>query len=221
MGPTGRFPCWDRSVLYRAYCVPCRNKGINAEYIGETGKSIFQRSTTHYQAFRYRRTPSFMLRHCMQSHPLEDPEDSRFGWEVLSKEPTCLRRQVSEALRIRESRQKENKQREMIIKQFTEETNQQKPAPKPNSPNKKPGTEPKPAHKPRSELESETGTGTKSKRAKHKLTIIRSKQKKTKPTPPPEEYIIPKLTHINLNDKLEYNRSTIPFPDDKPPTEEL
>ena len=28
------------------------------------------------------------------------------------------------------------------------------------------------------------------------------------------------MTHINLNDKLEYNRSTIPFPDDKPPTEE-
>merc|ERR1712081_70931 len=37
---------------------------------------------------------------------------------------------------------------------------------------------------------------------------------------PPEEYIIPKLTHINLNDKLEYDRSTIPFPDDKPPTED-
>ena len=25
---------------------------------------------------------------------------------------------------------------------------------------------------------------------------------------------------MNLNDKLEYNRSTIPFPDDRPPTEE-
>ena len=103
--------------------VDCRNNGINAEYIGETGKSIFQRSTTHYQAFRYRRTHSFMLRHCMQSHPLEDPEESRFGWEVLSKEPTCLRWQVSEALRIRESREKENKQRETITKQFIEETN--------------------------------------------------------------------------------------------------
>merc|ERR1711954_219263 len=34
------------------------------------------------------------------------------------------------------------------------------------------------------------------------------------------DYIIPKLTHINLNDKLEYNRSTIPFPDDKSPTED-
>ena len=164
-----------------------------------------------------------MLRHCMQSHPLEDPEESRFGWEVLSKEPTCLRRQVSEALRIRESRQKENRQREMITKQFTEETNQQKPAPKPNSPNKNPGTEPKPAHKPRSEPEpepesepeseldesesesdsedesepeSETGTGTRPKMAKHKLTIIRNKPKKTKPIPPPRRVYHPQVnTH--------------------------
>merc|ERR1711954_625677 len=45
-------------------------------------------------------------------------------------------------------------------------------------------------------------------------------KKKTKPEPPPEAYIISRLTHINLNDKLEYNRSTIPFPDDRPPTEE-
>merc|ERR1712112_785882 len=80
--PAGRFPCWDRSVLYRAYCIPCKEKGINAEYIGETGKSTFQRSTTHYQAFRYRRTHSFMLRHCMKSHPFENPEESRFSWEV-------------------------------------------------------------------------------------------------------------------------------------------
>ena len=106
--PAGRFPCWDRSVLYQAYCVPCRNNGITAEYIGETGKSIHQRSVTYYEAFRYKRTQSFMLRHHLQSHPLEDPEESRFGWEVLSKEPTCWRRQVSKALRIKESREKEN-----------------------------------------------------------------------------------------------------------------
>merc|ERR1712081_93316 len=119
---------------------------------------------------------------CMQSHPLEDPEESVFGWEVLSKEPTCLRRQVSEALRIRESRQKENRQREMIIKQFIEETNQQKPELETNSPNRNPGTGPESAQEARSESESEseseleTRTGTKSKMAKQKLTIIRSKQ---------------------------------------------
>merc|ERR1712081_157415 len=43
---------------------------------------------------------------------------------------------------------------------------------------------------------------------------------KTKPKPPPESHIISKLTHINLNNKIEYNRSTIPDPCEIPPTEE-
>merc|ERR1711954_207414 len=163
MGPTGRFPCWDRSVLYRAFCIPCKEKGINAEYIGETGKSIFQRSTTHYQAFRYRRTHSFMLRHCMQSHLLEDPEESRFDWEVLSKEPTCLRRQVSEALCIKESREKENKQRELLTKQFIEETNRQKPEQEPNKPNQNQDPEPKPAQKPRPRMAKQPITKSRKK----------------------------------------------------------
>merc|ERR1711954_478849 len=31
-----KFPCWDRSVVYRAYCLDCKKKGVTAEYIGET-----------------------------------------------------------------------------------------------------------------------------------------------------------------------------------------
>ena len=189
-----------------------------------------------------------MLRHHMQSHPLEDLEESRFGWEVLSKEPTCLRRQVSEALRIKESREKENKQRELLTKQFIEETNRQKPEQEPNNPNQNPDPKPKPAHKPRSgpthapepesepesdeesepesdsepesNPEPEPGTGHRPNMVNQTLTTSRRKPNKTKSISPPEDYIVPRLTHINLNDKLEYNRSTIPFPDDKPPTED-
>ena len=47
-----------------------------------------------------------------------------------------------------------------------------------------------------------------------------SQKSKPKHNPPPESYIPQRLTHINLNDKLEYNRSTIPFPDNKPATED-
>merc|ERR1712081_57089 len=43
---------------------------------------------------------------------------------------------------------------------------------------------------------------------------------KTKPKPPPESHIISKLTHINLNNKIEYNRSTIPDSCEIPSTEE-
>merc|ERR1711954_518983 len=114
--------------------------------------------------------------------------NTRFGWEVISKEPTCLRRQVSEAIRIKESRDKESLQRDQIINQYMAEP---KPEPEPN---------PKPE-------------------PEQPENLAKDKPNKTKPEPPPEEYIFPLLTHINLNDKLEYNRSTIPFPDDKPPTE--
>ena len=56
---------------------------------------------------------------------------------------------------------------------------------------------------------------------KNRLNQNKSKIRKTKLTPPsPEGYLLTRLTHISLNDKLEYNRSTIPFPDDKPPTED-
>merc|ERR1711954_505490 len=116
--------------------------------------------------------------------------NTRFGWEVISKEPTCLRRQVSEAIRIKESRDKESLQRDQIINQYLAEP---KPEPEPNL---KPKPEPNQPE-----------------------NLAQSKPNKTKPEPPPEEYIFPLLTHINLNDKLEYNRSTIPSPDDKPPTE--
>ena len=103
---------------------------------------------------------------------------------------TCLGRQVSKAFRIKESRDKESLQRDQIINRYLDEP---KPEPEPN---------PKPEPEPN-----------------QTKNLAKCKPNKTKPEPPPEEYIFPLLTHINLNDKLEYNRSTIPFPDDKPPTE--
>ena len=70
-----------------------------------------------------------MLQHQVRSHPLEDLENTRFGWEVISKEPTCLRQQVSEAIRIKESRDKESLQRDQIINRYLSEP---KPEPEPN-----------------------------------------------------------------------------------------
>merc|ERR1711954_257242 len=49
-----------------------------------------------------------MLRHHLRFHLLDDLENTRFGWKILSKEQTGLRRQVSEALSIKESKEKEN-----------------------------------------------------------------------------------------------------------------
>merc|ERR1711954_505079 len=112
---------------------------------------------THYKALKYRRTHSFMLRHHTRCHPLENPDESMFAWEILSKEPTCLRRQVSEALRIKESKDKETQQRTAITNQYvTEQTQTRTQDPKPE-PEPEPKHEPEPEQEPRYEPEQEPG----------------------------------------------------------------
>merc|ERR1712081_157731 len=213
-----RYPCWDRSVLYRAFCLKCKEEGKVAEYIGETGKSVFQCSSNHYDSVKYRRSSLFMLRHQLRSHPEEDPFSPQFGWEIISKEPTCIRRQVKEALLIKESRDKEDIQRLTIIKEYKPEP---KPKPKPDpeprlEPEPEPKTETRSEPGPRPETESEPGPGagqTNQDINPNPNTVENPKHKrksKPKPKPPPESHIVSKLTHINLNNKLEYNRSTIP-----------
>merc|ERR1711954_89831 len=109
---------------------------------GETGKSVFQRSSNHYDSVKYRRSSSFMLRHQLRSHPEEDPISPQFGWEVMHKEPTCIRRQVREALLIKDSRDKEDIQRLTIIKEYKPESESE---PEPESePKSEPEPEPEP-----------------------------------------------------------------------------
>merc|ERR1711954_253929 len=115
------------------------------------------------------------------------------------------------------------------------QTHKQDPEPGPE-PKHEPEHIPKPRHEPElepgseseskleSESESESGSEPEPEPNHRKQTNLNQQhnkrgKKKTKPEPTPEEYIISRLTHINLNDKVEYNRSTIPLPDDKPPTE--
>merc|ERR1711954_221555 len=113
-----KYPCWDRSVLYRAFCLRCKEEGKVAEYIGETGKSVHQCSSYHYDSVKYRHTSLFMLRHQLRSYPDEDPCTPQSVWEIISKEPTCICRQDKEALLIKRSRDNEDIQRMSIIKNF-------------------------------------------------------------------------------------------------------
>merc|ERR1712081_144387 len=108
---------------------------------------------------------------------------------------------------------------------FTGTKSEPGPRPEPESdpgPAPESGTLPEP----KSESESEPGPGagqTNQDINPNQNPVENPKHKrksKTKPKPPPESHIISKLTHINLNKKLEYNRSTIPDPCEIPPTEE-
>ena len=131
----------------------------------------------------------FMLRHQLRSHPEEDPFSPEFGWEIISKEPTCIQRQVKEALLIKESRDKEDIQRMTIIKSYKPEPepksriepkSKSEPKPGPGSesepePKSEPNLEPKP--KPKPEL------GTSHKNPNHIQMIILGKNVKSKPSP--------------------------------------
>merc|ERR1711954_27843 len=153
---------------------------------------------THYKALKYRRTHSFMLRHHTRCHPLENPDESIFAWEVLSKEPTCLRRQVSEALCIKESKDKETQQRTTIANQIVAEQTQTriqnlKPKSEPESePKPKLEQEPETESEPESDSESETEPEPEPEprtQTNQNLQHNKRGKKKTKPEPPPEEYI--------------------------------
>merc|ERR1711954_71667 len=146
----------------------------------------------------------------------------------MHKEPTCIRTQVREALLIKESREKEDIQRLTIIKEYKPEPEPRlEPQPEPRTgtesepePAPESGTTPEPGPEPESESEPRSGQTNHDMNPNPIENPKPSKKSKPKQEHPPESHILSKLTHINLNNKLEYNRSTIPDPCEIPPTEE-
>ena len=66
-------------------------------YIGETSRSIFERSKEHWKDFQGRSDKSHILRHQGASHPGEQPE---FIMRTVKYYRTALSRQIGEAVRI-------------------------------------------------------------------------------------------------------------------------
>ena len=50
--------------------------------------------------------------------PQEDLDSVQFGWEILSKDQTCLKRQVTKAIQIKECWDKEYSQKSLIIDKY-------------------------------------------------------------------------------------------------------
>ena len=99
--------CTRRSVVYENVCKTC-NEGAGEKkelatvkegsiYIGETSRSIFERSKEHWKDFQGRSDKSHILRHQGASHPGEQPE---FIMRTVKYYRTALSRQIGEAVRI-------------------------------------------------------------------------------------------------------------------------
>ena len=96
-------PCWNRGVLYKATCFLCKEDNKISEYIGESSKSIPQRAKWHYNALKYFKSSSFLIRHMLTEHPDIIPTKAQFLWEQISKEPVAYIRQIKESILIKES----------------------------------------------------------------------------------------------------------------------
>ena len=102
--------CTQRSLVYENICAICnpeaRTKGnlknINMDvpsvYIGETARSIKERSQEHWEAYKSNHTDSHIMKHWVNHHNSVGEPD--FVMKVIKYHRSALSRQIGEAIRI-------------------------------------------------------------------------------------------------------------------------
>ena len=106
--------CKKASLVYENVCKRC-NPGADSKkelvevkndvptiYVGETSRSVFERSREHWGAWRSQKEDSHILRHQVAEHDGE--ENPQFTVQVVKYYKTALSRQLGEAVIIRRSR---------------------------------------------------------------------------------------------------------------------
>ena len=78
-------------------------RGVKAEYLGETSKSLRDRAAAHLQSLKGAQNSSFMLRHNLLCHSEDDPYCPDYIWEPLRYFQKPMDRQIAEALGIKEA----------------------------------------------------------------------------------------------------------------------
>ena len=105
-------PCMRRNVVYESECSVCNPPGTRKEtdkeglsekreepslYVGETERSVAERTAEHWRDAETGKEESHMLEHQTASHAGEPPQ---FRFQVVKGCKTSLERQVREAVRI-------------------------------------------------------------------------------------------------------------------------
>ena len=112
--------CFKRNVLYESQCMWCnppettgeeagkekrKSKDKNkkkleekAVYVGETSRSLFERTSEHFKDAMKRKPDSHIRKHWDEAHP--GKEMPPFTFKIVQSFQDCLTRQVSEAVRI-------------------------------------------------------------------------------------------------------------------------
>ena len=85
-------------MTYMWTCNRCTEEGINSVYLGETSRSLWDRTTEHLQKFRTKSEQSTIWKSWSQFHSSEEEPD--FSVKKTGKYKTCTQRQIREALAI-------------------------------------------------------------------------------------------------------------------------
>ena len=102
--------CVRRNILYESECTKCCDgdsvTGVSLErldkeaslYVGESARSLFERSSEHWQAAEQKKEESHIFQHCEESHKGES--NPAFKFRVIRSFKSALDRQIAEAIRI-------------------------------------------------------------------------------------------------------------------------
>ena len=101
--------CMVSNVVYEAVCALCNEKHKTdkqtphqGKYVGETSRTLYERSCEHYALLENLDVTSFMYKHWAMAHDnLENPPEFRF--KVVKKHSDPLSRLIHESVRISNS----------------------------------------------------------------------------------------------------------------------
>jgi hypothetical protein len=118
--------CTRRSIVYESWCMTCLERDTKLaeeqaggdmnklkrlkeqiklyKYVGESARSLFERSWEHVADYRNLSTKSHMLKHAVEMHPEEELNDIKFGIKITKTAKTSFERQIFESVEIQENR---------------------------------------------------------------------------------------------------------------------
>ena len=91
--------CRRSGVTYRVTCLTCKDNQVKTTYIGESHRSLFDRSSEHEAALRSKNQTYAVVKHWEEVHPqMRTPP--KYNYQVIKSHKSAFERQVWEAVLI-------------------------------------------------------------------------------------------------------------------------
>ena len=99
--------CRKNNIAYSAECKTCEKKNKSRVYYGETSRNLYLRCKEHYSNVNSRQDKSWMVKHIMKEHD-GNFDEVNFRWKILGSFKKPLTRQITEAVKIKRSKDEVN-----------------------------------------------------------------------------------------------------------------